>query len=118
MNRTVLYDKVRNGTNELLNGYLDLPQVNSETGLNEYIAPSFWKKEGAGLVGAIALAQVAYEEGSSCTSEDVDVDVDEDADVDASNEKAMGERVSQLANPWLKKVKAVLNHRPEINNHL
>ena len=118
MNRTVLYDKVRNRTKELLNGYLDLPQVNSETGLNEYIAPSFWKKEGAGLVGAIALAQVAYEEGSSCTSEDVDVDVDEDADVDASNEKAMGERVSQLANPWLKKVKAVLNHHPEINNHL
>ena len=67
-------------------------------------------------MGALALAQVAYEEGSSCTSEDVDVD--EDADVDASNEKAMGERVSQLANPWLKKVKAVLNHRPEINNHL
>ena len=67
-----------------MNGYLDpLPQANSETGLNEYIAPRFWKKEGAGLVGALALAQVAYEEGSSCTSEDMDID--------ASNKKAMGE---------------------------
>jgi fructokinase len=62
MNREVLYDKIRSRTKELLNGYLDLPQVTTEEGLKEYIGPSIWKEQGAGLVGALVLAQVALEE--------------------------------------------------------
>ena len=62
MNREVLYDKIRSRTKELLNGYLDLPQVTTEEGLKEYICPSVWKEQGAGLVGALVLAQVALEE--------------------------------------------------------
>jgi len=61
MNRTILYDNIRSRTKELLNGYLDLPQVNTEAGLKEYIGPSVWCKEGPGLVGALVLAQVAFE---------------------------------------------------------
>ncbi len=62
MNRVVLYEKVRARTKELLNGYLDLPQVTTDAGLEEFISPSVWKKEGTGLVGALAMAKVAYEE--------------------------------------------------------
>jgi len=62
MNREVLYDKIRSRTKELLNGYLDLPQVTTEEGLIEYIGPSVWKEQGAGMVGALVLAQVALEE--------------------------------------------------------
>lgn len=70
MNRVVLYEKVRIRTRELLNGYLDLPQVTTDAGLEEYISPSVWKDEGPGLVGALVMAQVAYEEASSCSSDD------------------------------------------------
>mmetsp|Transcript_13902 Transcript_13902/g.16886 ORF Transcript_13902/g.16886 Transcript_13902/m.16886 type:complete len:253 (+) Transcript_13902:430-1188(+) len=68
MNRTILYDKVRMKTKELLNGYLDLRQVNSDDGLKEYIGPSVWKESdghGAGLVGSLVLAQCAYNEQKS-----------------------------------------------------
>lgn len=63
MNRTVLYDKIRLKTRELLNGYLDLEQITTDDGLKEYIGPSVWKESdghGAGLVGSLVLAQIAY----------------------------------------------------------
>ena len=65
MNRTILFEKMRSRTNELLNGYLDLEQLTTVDGLNNYIGPSVWKESegyGAGLVGALTLAQIAYEE--------------------------------------------------------
>jgi len=65
MNREILFDKIRNRTRELLNGYLDLPQVTTDEGLKEYIGPSVWKEHGAGLVGALVLAQLALEENDN-----------------------------------------------------
>ena len=84
MNRKVLYDKTRVRTKELLNGYLDLPQVTTEAGLKNYIAPSVWESEGPGLVGALVLAQVAYEQApvKSCPF--------------LSKEKDTGEGISEL----------------------
>jgi fructokinase len=67
MKRTILFDKIRSRTKVLLNGYLDLPQVNTEEGLANLIVPSTWsmlqEQNGvtAGLVGALTLAQRAYE---------------------------------------------------------
>eukprot|EP00557_Chaetoceros_sp_GSL56_P011664 CAMPEP_0176477664 /NCGR_PEP_ID=MMETSP0200_2-20121128/755_1 /TAXON_ID=947934 /ORGANISM="Chaetoceros sp., Strain GSL56" /LENGTH=417 /DNA_ID=CAMNT_0017873513 /DNA_START=251 /DNA_END=1504 /DNA_ORIENTATION=+ len=62
MNRGVLYDMIRERTRELLNGYLDVPQITTRKGLEDYIRPSIWKKEGPGLVGALVLAQLALQE--------------------------------------------------------
>lgn len=62
MNREVLYDMVRERTRELLNGYLNVPQIITREGLKDYIRPSIWKKEGPGLVGALVLAQLALQE--------------------------------------------------------
>jgi len=67
MKRSVLFDKIRSRTRILLNGYLDLPQVTTDEGLKNLIVPSIWssllKSHGvtAGLVGALTLAQKAYE---------------------------------------------------------
>jgi len=65
MNRAGLLEKVRIRTRGLLNGYLDLPQVTTDEGLREFIGASVWSEAeggvGAGLVGALVLAQTAYE---------------------------------------------------------
>jgi fructokinase len=64
MNRTIIYDKIRSKTKELLNGYLDLEQVTTDDGLRDYIGPSVWKESeghGAGLVGSLVLAKSAYD---------------------------------------------------------
>jgi len=68
MNRTVLFEKIRYRTRELLNGYLDLEQITTDDGLKEYIGPSIWKESdgyGAGLVGSLVLAQIACRESIS-----------------------------------------------------
>jgi fructokinase len=68
MNRTIIYEKIRTKTKELLNGYIDLKQVDTDFGLKEFIGPSIWTENdgyGAGLVGSLALAKHAYEE--KCT---------------------------------------------------
>lgn len=64
MNRKVLFDKIRRRTKDLLNGYLDLHQVNTFAGLQEYICPSVWSdtEAGPGIVGALVLAKLALEE--------------------------------------------------------
>ena len=66
MNRVVLYEKIRLRTQDLLNNYLDLPQLSSKEGIDSYIGPSVWSESnggpGPGLVGALTLAQAAYEE--------------------------------------------------------
>lgn len=65
MNRTVIYEKIRSKTRELLNGYLDLEQITTDDGLKEYIGPSVWTESnghGAGLVGSLVLAQIAYDQ--------------------------------------------------------
>jgi fructokinase len=67
MKRSILFDKIRSRTRILLNGYLDLPQVTTDEGLKNLIVPSIWsslqESQGvtAGLVGALTLAQKAYE---------------------------------------------------------
>lgn len=74
MKRNILFDKIRKKTMELLNGYLDLPQVNTAKGLKEYICPSVWSHTdvGPGMVGALVLAKMALAESakksSSCES--------------------------------------------------
>ena len=84
MNREVLFDKIRKRTRELLNGYLDLPQVTTDEGLDEYIGPSVWKEQGAGVVGALVLAQLALEEG-------------DDDDNDGNDGNGNGTKVEKLA---------------------
>ena len=52
-------------TRELLNGYLDLEPITTDDGIKEYIGPSVWKESdgyGAGLVGSLVLAQMAYDD--------------------------------------------------------
>ena len=71
MNRQILYQKIRLRTQELLNGYLDLPQLTTKEGIDSYIGPSVWSEAeggpGPGLVGALSLAQAAYEECAKTT---------------------------------------------------
>eukprot|EP01083_Nonionella_stella_P287701 979400_1 len=82
MNRSILYDKIRVRTKELLNGYLDLEELTTEEGLRGYIGPSVWSEgkgggnngNGAGaeiispgLVGALVLAKLALEEQQQST---------------------------------------------------
>jgi len=66
MNRKVLFDKIRRRTKEILNGYLDLSQVNTSEGLEEYICPSVWcdTEVGPGIVGALVLAKFALQNRS------------------------------------------------------
>ncbi|CAM9739938.1 unnamed protein product [Ectocarpus sp. 12 AP-2014] len=60
MNRTLLYDKVRKWTRELLNGYIDHPAVTTDA-VDDYITPSSFGQN-AGMVGSLTLAHIAYEE--------------------------------------------------------
>lgn len=66
MNRKVLFDKIRRRTKELLNGYLDLCQVNTMEGLNEYICPSVWSdtEAGPGIIGALVLGKLALQDNT------------------------------------------------------
>lgn len=73
MNRRILYDGIRQRTRELLNGYLDLPQITTEEGITEYIGPSIWEKEGPGLVGALVLAQLAFQEQEEVKKKDMNM---------------------------------------------
>jgi len=56
-NRACLYDKVRAATRKLLNGYIQVPALHADN-IDNYIVSSVWGAE-AGLVGALALGQVA-----------------------------------------------------------
>ena len=60
MNRKGLLEKIRKRTVELLNGYLDLPDMSS------YITASAYGSD-AGLTGALLLAQQAYEDSKDPT---------------------------------------------------
>ena len=59
MNYNGLLEKIRTHSREILNGYLDLPQVTTDEGLLEFIGLSVWSKSGrgagSGLVGALVL---------------------------------------------------------------
>jgi fructokinase len=58
MNRTVLYEKTRKMTLELLNGYIASPLLTEEN-IDHFIGPSRWGDH-AGIVGAAYLAKLAY----------------------------------------------------------
>lgn len=58
MLRPCLFPKVRTKTQQLLNGYVQAPQILSPAGITAYIGPSKWGNA-AGMVGALTLAQNA-----------------------------------------------------------
>jgi fructokinase len=60
-NRTILYGKIREQTQILLNGYIQHPNVTTAEGLEKYICASHWGQS-AGIVGAAYLAQIADEQ--------------------------------------------------------
>ena len=59
MLRESLFPKIRRAVQAQLNGYIQLGQLTSQAGIDDYIAPSHWGNN-AGLVGALTLAQHAY----------------------------------------------------------
>ena len=75
MNCNGLLEKIRTRSREILNGYLDLPQVTMDEGLRYFIGLSIWSElgggAGSGLVGALILLQSAYEEIVDFTSTSV-----------------------------------------------
>ena len=70
LRRAILFDMVRARTREILNGYLELPEVTTDAGLREYIGPSAWGDR-AGLVGAFALARGAMAQAGGHDDDDV-----------------------------------------------
>jgi len=105
MNRTILYDKIRMRTKELLNGYLDLEELTTEEGLRGYIGPSVWSegsngsgsgggadagaKISPGLVGALVLAKLALEEQHS-TGEVAPVHIETCSSTSSTNTSTRG----------------------------
>eukprot|EP00640_Fibrocapsa_japonica_P002182 CAMPEP_0113943536 /NCGR_PEP_ID=MMETSP1339-20121228/25794_1 /TAXON_ID=94617 /ORGANISM="Fibrocapsa japonica" /LENGTH=352 /DNA_ID=CAMNT_0000948437 /DNA_START=33 /DNA_END=1094 /DNA_ORIENTATION=+ /assembly_acc=CAM_ASM_000762 len=63
MNRTILYQKIREQALACLNGYLKHPLLTKER-IEEYICPSKWGQR-AGTVGALTLSLLAWEEGNA-----------------------------------------------------
>eukprot|EP00927_Polykrikos_kofoidii_P051882 TRINITY_DN45659_c0_g1_i1.p1 TRINITY_DN45659_c0_g1~~TRINITY_DN45659_c0_g1_i1.p1 ORF type:complete len:359 (-),score=51.08 TRINITY_DN45659_c0_g1_i1:180-1208(-) len=59
MQRHCLFAMVREATRAHLNGYIKVPQLNGP-GIDMYIMPSRWGND-AGLVGALTLAQSAFD---------------------------------------------------------
>eukprot|EP01039_Chlorochromonas_danica_P009700 gene9700-10727_t len=61
MQRTVLFDHIRQETMKMLNGYIDLPTLTTEEGMKTFIVPP---KHGskAGILGAAHLAKQAWEQ--------------------------------------------------------
>ena len=70
-----LLEKVQTRLRGNLNGYLDLPQVTTDEGLQEFFGLSVWGESGggagSGLVGALVLSQSAYEVIVDLTSSSV-----------------------------------------------
>mmetsp|Transcript_1164 Transcript_1164/g.3138 ORF Transcript_1164/g.3138 Transcript_1164/m.3138 type:complete len:418 (-) Transcript_1164:54-1307(-) len=61
MRRSILYPLIRKRMREILNGYLDLPQITTDEGLDKYISGSAWGHR-AGVAGSFALAMRALAE--------------------------------------------------------
>eukprot|EP01031_Cornospumella_fuschlensis_P028310 gene28310-34182_t len=64
MNRSGLLDKVRSQTVQLLNGYIDVPQITTADGIRQLIQQPTWGGK-AGIIGAAYLAQHAYAQSTS-----------------------------------------------------
>uniref|UniRef100_A0A7S0P2Y6 fructokinase n=1 Tax=Calcidiscus leptoporus TaxID=127549 RepID=A0A7S0P2Y6_9EUKA len=60
MLRKSLFPRIRAATQQHLNGYLQLPQLTTQAGIDKFIVPSAWGND-AGLMGALTLAQLAHE---------------------------------------------------------
>eukprot|EP00301_Raphidiophrys_heterophryoidea_P012950 c20280_g1_i1.p1 GENE.c20280_g1_i1~~c20280_g1_i1.p1 ORF type:complete len:355 (+),score=81.45 c20280_g1_i1:1-1065(+) len=58
MNRDVMFPSIRQKVREMLNGYIDMPQINTDL-INEYIGPSKYGND-IGIIGALVLAENAY----------------------------------------------------------
>jgi fructokinase len=63
MLRKPLFAKIRSRTRELLNNYVQVPSVLVDSELDKFIGPSTWGNA-AGVVGALNLAKVAYDEST------------------------------------------------------
>ena len=71
MNRTVLLERIRKETLTLLNGYLDVEELNCQEGMERVICMGSWERVGSGLVGAFALA-VDCLDGDACNAVNLD----------------------------------------------
>lgn len=58
MLRKTLFPKIRKAVQAQLNGYIQMPQLTTQQGIDEFITPSRWGNK-AGLVGALTLSQQA-----------------------------------------------------------
>jgi len=58
MQRACLFPLVRKHVQAHLNGYIRVPQVVTQAGIDELIVPSVWGNK-AGLIGALTLAELA-----------------------------------------------------------
>jgi len=67
MLRKTLFPKIRKAMQAQLNGYIQMPQLTSQQGIDEFIAPSHWGNT-AGLVGALTLAHEALKDAPSPSS--------------------------------------------------
>jgi len=58
MQRDSLFPAVRRNVQAILNGYIQHPSIVEQVGIDAYIVPSQWKND-AGIIGALALGQLA-----------------------------------------------------------
>jgi fructokinase len=58
MNRDMMFPTIRKKVQEMLNGYINMPQITTDQ-IDNYIVPSAFGND-AGIVGALVLAENAY----------------------------------------------------------
>merc|ERR1712087_403741 len=59
MLRESLFPRIREAVQQQLNGYLNLPKLTTQAGIEKFIVKSAWGNA-AGLMGALTLAQLAH----------------------------------------------------------
>mmetsp|Transcript_69813 Transcript_69813/g.191570 ORF Transcript_69813/g.191570 Transcript_69813/m.191570 type:complete len:348 (-) Transcript_69813:191-1234(-) len=64
MQRALLFPKIRAAVQAQLNGYIQLPQITTQDGIDAFVAPSFFGNS-AGVVGALTLAQKALDDSKT-----------------------------------------------------
>eukprot|EP00930_Biecheleria_cincta_P042788 TRINITY_DN29442_c0_g1_i1.p1 TRINITY_DN29442_c0_g1~~TRINITY_DN29442_c0_g1_i1.p1 ORF type:complete len:372 (-),score=44.15 TRINITY_DN29442_c0_g1_i1:28-1143(-) len=61
LQRTILFDKIREKTISYLHGYIDMPRLKSVQACTDLITPSRWKND-AGIMGALFLAKRVHDD--------------------------------------------------------
>ena len=64
MQRALLFPKIRAAVQAQLNGYIQLPQITTQDGIDAFVAPSFFGNS-AGVVGALTLARKALDDSKT-----------------------------------------------------